>query len=99
MSSQTANPALMGPAIKSNYGSDFKYVVQASWTNTMLIALGNKSIKRQGIFFEADAPEMLTLKMIRGTRQGLQDPYSILLSSSTAEAIFGKENPINKTLK
>jgi hypothetical protein len=42
---------------------------------------------------------MLTLKMIRGTRQGLQDPYSILLSSSTAEAIFGKENPINKTLK
>lgn len=97
--SQTANPALMGPAIKSKYGIDFKYVVQASWTNTMLLTLGTKSIKKQGIFFEADAPEMLSLKMVRGDRRGLQDPYSIMLSSSTAEAIFGKENPINKTLK
>jgi hypothetical protein len=51
MSSQTANPALMGPAIKSNYGSDFKYVVQASWTNTMLITLGNKVDKEARYFF------------------------------------------------
>src|SRR6476661_4817180 len=99
VASQTANPALMGPAIKSKFGSDFKYVVQASWTNTMLLTLGTKSIKKQGIFFEADAPEMLSLKMVRGDRRGLQDPYSIMLSTSTAEAIFGKENPINKTLK
>jgi len=99
ISSQTANPALMGPAIKSKYGSDFKYVVQASWTNTVLLSLDNKSIKKQGIFMEPDAPDMLTLKMIRGTRRGLEDPYSILLSSSTAQAIFGTENPINKTLK
>ena len=63
VASQTANPALMGPAIKSKYGSDFKYVVQASWTNTTLLTLGTKSIKKQGIFFEADAPDMLSLKM------------------------------------
>jgi ABC-type antimicrobial peptide transport system permease subunit len=99
ISSQTANPALMGPAIKSKYGSDFKYVVQASWTNTALLTLGTKAIKRQSIFIEAEAPEMLSLNMIKGTRQGLKDPYSILLSASTAEAIFGNENPINKTLK
>jgi ABC-type antimicrobial peptide transport system permease subunit len=42
---------------------------------------------------------MLTLKMRKGTRAGLKDPYSILLSASAAESIFGKDDPINKTIK
>lgn len=99
VASQTANPAMMGPAIRSKYGSDFKYVIQASWVNPVQLSLGTKSLKQDGIFFEAEAPEMLSLNMIRGTRKGLEDPYSIMLSSSAAEAFFGKENPLNKTLK
>lgn len=57
MTSQTANPAMMGPALRSKYGSDFKYVVQASWTNTTLLTIGTKSLKMQGISFEPDAPK------------------------------------------
>jgi putative ABC transport system permease protein len=97
--SQTSNPAVMGPTIKAKYGSDFKYVVQASWLGGHLISLGNKSINKDGFFVEPDAPEMLSLKMIKGSRQGLRDPHSILLSASTAEALFGKEDPINKVLR
>ncbi len=96
---QVANPALMGPEIRAKYGSDFKYVVQASWTGGHLLTVGDKNIVKTGIYFEADAPEMLTLKMLKGTRAGLKDPYSIMLSESAAEAIFGKEDPINKTIK
>jgi len=97
--SQISNPALMGPEIKSRYGSDFKYIVQASWAGNHQLSIGSKSVTQHGIFFEADAPEMLSLKMIRGTRQGLQDPYSILLSASAARALFGNEDPMNKTVK
>jgi putative ABC transport system permease protein len=43
--------------------------------------------------------EMLTLKMIKGTRNGLVDPYSIVLSESLAKALFGNNEPLNKTLK
>ncbi|HZI54427.1 MAG TPA: ABC transporter permease, partial [Chitinophagaceae bacterium] len=96
---QVANPALMGPEIRAKYGSDFKYVVQSSWTQGHLLTVGDKNFTKTGIFFEPDAPEMLTLKMLKGTRAGLKDPYSILLSASAAESIFGKEDPINKTLK
>lgn len=96
---QTANPALMGPEIKAKYGSNFKYVVQASWGSTNLLSVGDKHITKTGNYFDADAPEMLTLKMLKGTRAGLKDPYSILLSASAADAIFGKEDPINKTIK
>ena len=97
--SQVANPAVMGPEIKNKYGSDFKHVLQASWTGGHLLSLGDKHISKVGIFFEPGAPEMLSLEMIHGTRSGLKDPYSILLAASAAEALFGKDDPINKTLK
>jgi len=96
---QTANPALMGPELRNKFGSDFKYVVQSSWTGSHLLTVGNKHITKVGNFFEPDAPEMLTLKMLKGTRAGLKDPYSIMLSASAAESIFGKDDPINKTIK
>jgi hypothetical protein len=37
--------------------------------------------------------------MLKGSRGGLKDPLFYMLSSSTAGSIFGKEDPINKTLK
>ena len=96
---QTANPGLMGPELRAKYGSNFKYVVQSSWTGGHLLSIGDKNINKTGIYFEPDAPEMLTLEMLKGTRSGLKDPYSIMLSASAAESIFGKEDPINKTIK
>ena len=96
---QTANPALMGPELRNKFGSDFKYVVQSSWTGSHLLSVGNKHITKVGNFFEPDAPEMLTLKMLKGTRAGLKDPYSIMLSASAAKSVFGDEEPINKTIK
>ncbi|MFI5131513.1 MAG: ABC transporter permease [Chitinophagales bacterium] len=96
---QTANPALMGPEIRAKHGSDFKYVVQSSWIGGHLLSVDNKPFNKVGFFFEPDGPEMLTLKMLRGTRAGLKDPYSILLSASAAESIFGKEDPMDKTIK
>src|SRR5688572_15727005 len=96
---KTANPALMGPELRDKFGSDFKYVVQSSWIGGHLLSVGNKHITQMSNFFEPDAPDMLTLKMTGGTRAGLKDPYSIMLSASVATAIFGNEDPINKTIK
>ena len=96
---QVANPGVMGPEIRAKHGSDFKYVVQASWVGGHLLSIDNKNISKVGVFFEPDAPDMLSLNMLRGTRAGLKDPYSILLSASAAESIFGDTDPINKVLK
>lgn len=99
ISSQISNPAQMGPELRSKFGSDFKHVIQASWPEGHLLTLGNKSVSQEGMFMEADAPEMLSLKMLKGSRQGLKDPHSVLLSASTALAVFGNDDPINKTVK
>ena len=99
VSTQTANPALMGPELREKYGSDFEYIVQSSWSGKHLLSVGDKHISANGNFFDVEAPDMLTLDMVKGSRAGLKDPYSIMLSSSVAESIFGKEDPMNKTIK
>jgi len=98
VTTQTANPALMGPELRAKYGSDFKYVVQASWNYKPLLSVGDKQVAQEGIYFEQEAPEMLTLHMLKGTRAGLHDPHSIMLSASAAQSLFGKEDPMGKTL-
>src|SRR5207237_8867277 len=45
------------------------------------------------------APEMFTLKMLQCTWNGLKDPHSILLSASSAKALFGNQDPLGKIVK
>jgi len=99
LETQTANPALMGPAIKEKFGSDFKHVLQASWEGGHLVAYNNKPFNKTSIYIEPGGPDMLALHMLAGTRQALNDPYSIILSASTAKAIFGDADPMGKLLK
>lgn len=89
----------LAPALRSSYGKYFKHVTMSSYIRGYTLANDEKTITRSGVFMEAGAPEMLTLNMLTGTWTGLIDPYSILLSESTAKAFFGAKEPINKILK
>lgn len=97
--SQVSVPGVMAQEIREKYGNNFKYVIQTSWQNNYVLSYKNNHISKEGICFEPDGPEMLSLKMISGTRAGLKDPYSVMLSESVAKAIFGNEDPVNKSLK
>ncbi|GAB3954400.1 ABC transporter permease [Spirosoma harenae] len=85
--------------LKTNYRSHFKHLVMSSWNVDNVLSAGENKVSRKGLFMEAEAPDMLTLKMVYGSRAGLTDLHSILLSESTALALFGTIDPINKTLK
>ena len=96
---QAANPYLLGPEILEKYGSDFKYVVMAEWQRNHILAYQDKKLTKTGNFMQPQITEMLSLKMIKGNRDGLKDPASIMISESAAKAYFGDENPINKVMK
>ncbi len=98
--SQTANPAVMAEEIRNVFGSDFKYVLQSSWNFGHTLTYGEKMLIKSGSFFEPQVTEMLGLKMIKGSRDGLKnDMNSILISESVAQAYFGNEDPLDKTLR
>jgi putative ABC transport system permease protein len=85
--------------LKINYKDNFKYIVLASWDVDNILSAGDKKLSRTGLYMGPDAPEMLTLKMLHGSRAGLKDPNAIMLSASTAMAFFGNVNPVNKVMK
>lgn len=96
---QTANPYLLGDEIKEKYSSDFKYVVMSSWNNDQILSFDEKKMTQTGNFFEPQITEMLSLKMRKGTRSGLKEMNSILLSESVATAFFGHTDPMGKLMK
>jgi putative ABC transport system permease protein len=97
--SQTAMPIPLGLKLRESYMNDFKYVVLSTWTMEHIITNGDKKFTKLGNYVQPEMPDMLTLKMIKGTRAGLKDLSSIMLSESLAKTLFGNADPINKTLK
>jgi len=95
---QSVNPYLLAQEIRTHCGDDFKYVLQSAQTRPLL-AYGDKKFSKEGRYFEPQVTDMLSLNMLSGTRAGLAEPHSILLSRSVADAYFGGENPLDKTLK
>jgi len=92
-------PYPLADELRKNYGGDFKHIVMAVSWDDHLLTYNDKKLKQTGGYFEKDAPEMFSLKMLSGTRQGLNEPASIFLSESAAKAWFGNEDPLNKIIK
>lgn len=91
-------PYPLGAELRRNFSSDFKQVIVTSRTNSIL-SYGEKKFSKKGIYMDPGAPEMLDLKMIRGSRSGITEPNSILLSASLAKAYFGEADPMGKVMK
>ncbi|MEP6951143.1 MAG: ABC transporter permease [Ginsengibacter sp.] len=89
----------MAAILRSDYKQYFKHVVMAWWLGDYSVSTGDKKIAGKGEFMDAEGLDMLSLKMLKGNYASLNDPHSIILSKSTAEAFFGKDDPINKSLK
>lgn len=98
MGTGNAIPLPLEKALKDKYGDNFKSIVMSSWTNEEYLKYGEKSISRTGNYMQEAAPEMLSLKIIKGKKNGLQEPNSLMISASTAKALFGNADPLGKTV-
>ena len=96
---QEANPAALGEEIRNVYGNDFTHVLQASWNYDHTLTYGEKMFLKPGCYFEPGVADMLSLKMIHGSRDGLNEMNSILLAESVAKTYFNNENPIGKVFR
>ncbi len=92
-------PMPLKQAIKNKYGSNFKNLAFASWQGDHILSSGDKKITAEGNFMDAEIMDILTPTMIKGNLSALKDPHSIVLSESTAKAIFGSEDAMNKLMK
>ncbi|MGB2759311.1 MAG: ABC transporter permease, partial [Maribacter stanieri] len=105
--SQTFNGEIgTGPAIprplektlRDGYGDNFKHLIMCSWTNDHYLKYGDISISRPGNYMQQVGPELFGLEILKGEKDGLREINSIMLAESTANALFGAEDPIGKTV-
>ena len=94
-----AIPRPLEKALREGYGDNFNYLVMSSWNNAQYLNYQEKSLSRTGNFMQREAPELLDLTILKGEKDGLRDINSIMISETTAHAIFGQEEPIGKVIK
>ena len=82
--------------LQTHYKNNFKHIIRASWVQEYILSAGEKKISSKGQFMDEDAPEMFSLKMLKGNRAGLRDRHSIILSASTAKALFGNDESLDQ---
>jgi ABC-type antimicrobial peptide transport system permease subunit len=92
-------PLPLGEELRKSYGSDFKYVTMATGAGMHTLASGDKILTQRGVYFEPQALDMFSVKMVKGGGAVFNDPNSIILSESAAKAYFGDEDPVNKIMK
>ncbi len=86
-------------ALRKDYGDNFKHIIMSSWNQPRYLRYGEINLNIEGNFMQEGAPEMLGLEIIAGEKNGLKEKNSIMISESTAKALFKGEDPIGKTLR
>ncbi len=95
-------PMQLAPVLRTTYGDYFRHVVTSSFTNNELLTIGENretKITRTGNFMEPGIAHILSLQMLKGSRDALKDPTSMLLSETTARALFGNKDPMGQNVQ
>lgn len=95
--SSTSN--LMAGAIMKDI-PEVALAVRSNWGNNNLLSVGDKSIKKQGKYVDPGFITMFSFDLVKGSKQSaLNEVESILLTESTARALFGDEDALGKMVK
>ncbi len=92
-------PIPLGQELETSYKSDFKHIVRGWWNASHILSIEDKKTLKTGTFMDPAALEMFTFKMVQGDWSSLNDPASIVLSESTAKALFGDMGAIGKMIR
>jgi len=79
---------------------EIKYVAEAGWVQQHDLLIGSKKLYMNGGAVGADFLKMFRYPLIKGNANAvLNDAFSIVLTESTAKALFADADPIGKMIK
>ncbi|HEY8781778.1 MAG TPA: ABC transporter permease [Mucilaginibacter sp.] len=79
---------------------EVKYVAESDWMGEHDLLVGNKKLYMNGAAIGSDFLKMFQYPLIKGNKNAvLKDPFSIVLTESTAKALFGDADPMEKLVK
>ena len=99
MTTNTSVPIPLSADLRTKYAGDFEAVSMTSWNSDHIFAIGDKLLKLQGLYAQPDMMEILALRTLDGQKAVLDDPSSMLISRSTAVALYGSVDVVGKTVR
>ena len=80
--------------------SNIKNVTVTDWGGEHLLTVNENRLLKQGYYASEEFLEMFEFELVTGNAsQVLDEPRSIVITQSTAKALFGDEDPINKVVR
>ncbi|MGE0773285.1 MAG: ABC transporter permease [Cyclobacteriaceae bacterium] len=80
--------------------SHIKRSLVTDWGYDHLLAVDENRIYKRGFYVSEEFLEMFEYPLVHGAAdQVLDDPRSIVITESTAKALFGDEDPLNKVIR
>ncbi len=77
-----------------------RYAVQSDWMNSHGLVAGEKKLYMSGATAGGDFLKAFPYPLVKGNAGTvLADPNSIVLTESTAKALFGNDDPLNNTVR
>ena len=91
--------APVGPALKKDF-SEVVEIVQFSGRSDVLLEYNERSFQEGNSFYVDETVfDIFSWPLLSGNpKTALKDPYSIVLTESTAKKYFGNEDPMGKTM-
>ena len=96
---QYSIPLPLESELRDTYGNDFDYLALAFWPQEQVLTFEDKKITTVGNYLGKDITHMLSMNMLKGTLDALEEPASIILSNSLAQTFFVEEDPMGKMMK
>lgn len=89
----------MGPTMRQEFPEIINFT-RLRWKDKYSLKNGEKTVFFPSVYYvDSTFLQMFDFKLLRGNRLDvLQKPNSIVLTQSAAEKLFGKEDPIGKTI-
>jgi len=99
ISSWTSVPLPTYEAFKTA-NSNIQRMAVTDWGGSHLLTVNENRLIKNGFWVSEEFLEMFEFPLLKGdASQVLDDPKSIVITSSTAKALFGDEDPINQVIR
>jgi putative ABC transport system permease protein len=80
--------------------SQIKYICMTNWGEGNMVQVGEKRMTKMGLSVSEDFLKMFSFNLIRGDQQhALDDPTSIVITESTAKALFDDAEPMGQFIR
>ncbi|SKA36830.1 ABC-type antimicrobial peptide transport system, permease component [Chitinophaga eiseniae] len=79
---------------------EMEYVSETDWMTKHALKAGERKVVMNGGAVQEDFLKIFGFRLLQGNVASVfKDPFSIVLTQSAAEALFGKENPVGRMVR